>query len=114
MPDVWSHDKFTDTGAARNTGGARAGAGKLLISNLDFGVNDSDINVSYCPVAQQPTIFWCFHDNVIILLHMLFLQNLCICIAYFVNCMMFFFTKFLCIYIAYFVCCRNCLLNLGK
>ena len=47
LPDVWSHDKFSET--PRNMGGAArgaAGTGKLLISNLDFGVNDSDINVS--------------------------------------------------------------------
>lgn len=45
---MWSHDKFSD-GAARGVaaGGNRPGAGKLLISNLDFGVNDSDINVSF-------------------------------------------------------------------
>lgn len=44
IPDVWSHDKFNDnTRGAQNT--AR-GMGKLHISNLDFGVNDSDINVS--------------------------------------------------------------------
>lgn len=45
MPDVWAHDKFADAGGARTYAG-KGGLGKLLISNLDFGVNDSDINVS--------------------------------------------------------------------
>lgn len=48
MPDVWSHDKFAEAPAARGLGGAaRGGTGKLMISNLDFGVNDSDINVRF-------------------------------------------------------------------
>lgn len=48
IPDVWAHDKFADGGSARAyKGGAFSDTmGKLLISNLDFGVNDSDINVS--------------------------------------------------------------------
>ncbi|XP_067935305.1 THO complex subunit 4-like [Watersipora subatra] len=44
MPDVWAHDKFADSGSVRTTTVNRAGAGKLLISNLDFGVSDSDID----------------------------------------------------------------------
>ena len=60
MPDVWQHDLFDGgaTGVRRYSGGGGGGggggvgggmgnAGKLLISNLDFGVNDSDIQVRF-------------------------------------------------------------------
>ncbi|XP_041364691.1 THO complex subunit 4-A-like [Gigantopelta aegis] len=52
MPDVWQHDMYEGgTGSARRNFGGRLGgatgsgftSGKLLVSNLDFGVNDSDI-----------------------------------------------------------------------
>lgn len=36
----WSHDLYQNGGAASGGGG---GSAKLIISNLDFGVNDSDI-----------------------------------------------------------------------
>ena len=50
---VWQHDLFQQSAGAglqqRPTAGGDATArfGKLLISNLDFGVNDSDIQVIF-------------------------------------------------------------------
>lgn len=45
----WSHDLYQG-GAGGGGGGQRpslsSGSAKLLISNLDFGVSDSDIHVS--------------------------------------------------------------------
>ena len=44
VPDVWQHDMYDGVGSRRQSGGLQtAGPGKLLVSNLDFGVNDSDI-----------------------------------------------------------------------
>ena len=54
MPDVWEHDMYSEgAGGNRRMSGGGGGAGfggagglgKLLVSNLDYGVNDSDIKV---------------------------------------------------------------------
>ena len=46
MPDVWEHDMFQDDrpARARRSFGAEK-SGKLIITNLDYGVNDQDIHV---------------------------------------------------------------------
>ena len=57
LPDVWQHDMFDGSGGAARRfsggggggggvgGGMGGGAGKLLVSNLDLGVNDADVRV---------------------------------------------------------------------
>lgn len=45
IPDVWQHDMFDGGVAPVKRFGGGSGDGKLHISNLDFGVNDSDIQV---------------------------------------------------------------------
>jgi len=39
MSDPWQHDRFTARGGVSTTG-----PGKLMVSNLDFGVTDTDIH----------------------------------------------------------------------
>ena len=48
IPEVWQHDMFDGGSAAPMKRLANIGQGKLLVSNLDFGVNDSDIKVRPC------------------------------------------------------------------
>lgn len=46
MGGQWTHDLFQGRRSAGGRVEGQAGSAKLVISNLDFGVNDEDIKVS--------------------------------------------------------------------
>ncbi len=46
MNGKWSHDLFQGRRSGGGAQGARPESAKLVISNLDFGVNDQDIKVN--------------------------------------------------------------------
>ena len=66
MGGKWQHDMYqgdmngftqAQTPGGRMTGGGGGGA-KLIISNLDYGVSDDDIRVSY---DQQPIFIYYYY-----------------------------------------------------
>ncbi|CAH8605927.1 unnamed protein product [Schistosoma guineensis] len=44
LPDKWQHDMFQDGRSPKGSGNTVGNAARLHISNLDFGVNNDDIN----------------------------------------------------------------------
>jgi hypothetical protein len=47
MGGQWTHDLFQGRRSAGGRVEGQTGSAKLVISNLDFGVNDEDIKVTY-------------------------------------------------------------------
>ena len=45
MNGQWDHDLYQNSRRSSSAGGSSNGPAKLVISNLDFGVNDQDIRV---------------------------------------------------------------------
>ena len=54
LPDRWQHDMFDGgVGNARSPAGGFSTGIKLHISNLDYGVSDSDIKVNVDPTSKR-------------------------------------------------------------
>lgn len=51
LPDKWQHDMFEEHTAGPRRSDAE-GSAKLLISNLDFGVSDSDLRVRSSTISS--------------------------------------------------------------
>jgi len=62
VPDVWQHDMFQDDRPAVARGSRSFGSrsNKLIITNLDYGVNDQDIRVR---ISALVSILYCSDVN---------------------------------------------------